>query len=194
MHCEDLYRAGQGIFVYWLIVSNCYALYAAESQLEAKVSGRRRLCKVQAQNEQISGSKGLDCGATASDSHLSVQASMSERLRASLNKLNMGKNGEKPRSTEGYNQLQSKECPPNGRKGMVQRTTVVQLDSDSEGARLDSLSASVSQASTEYSSAVDDDVDSYVVLNTKQKSKLSVLPPEASSSFQLKMQLVSSGM
>ncbi|CAK9874771.1 unnamed protein product [Sphagnum jensenii] len=141
----------------------------SESQLEAKVNGRRRLCKVQAQNEQISGSKGLDCGGTASDSHLSVQASMSERSSASLNKLNKGKNGEKPRSTEGYNQLQSKEFPPNGRKGMVQRTTVVQLDSDSEGASLNSLSASVSQASTEYSSAVDDDVDSYVVLNTKQK-------------------------
>ncbi|CAK9222911.1 unnamed protein product [Sphagnum troendelagicum] len=141
----------------------------SESQLEAKVNGRRRLCKVQAQNEQISGSKGLDCGGTASDSHLSVQTSMSERLSASLNKLNKGKNGEKPRSTEGYNQLQSKEFPPNGRKGMVQRTTVVQLDSDSEGASLNSLSASVSQASTEYSSAVDDDVDSYVVWNTKQK-------------------------
>ncbi|CAM6046593.1 unnamed protein product [Sphagnum compactum] len=141
----------------------------SESQLEAKVNGRRRLCKVQAQNEQISGSKGLDCGGTASDSHLSVQASMSERLSASLNQLNKGKNGEKPRSIEGYNQLQPKECPPNGRKGMVQRTTVVQLDSDSEGASLNSLSASVSQASTEYSSAVDDDVDSYVVLNTKQK-------------------------
>lgn len=65
----------------------------------------------------------------------------------------------------------------NIRKRLVKKSTIVEVESDSEGESFVSLDPTVPSSSADYTSADDGDVDSPIVSKVKSKSKEVAAPP-----------------
>lgn len=74
-----------------------------------------------------------------------------------------------------------KESILNIRKRFVKKSTVVDVESDSESESFASLGTPASSPSVDYTSAEDGDVDSPVISKVKSKIKVAVLPKPLSS-------------